>query len=167
MYRNDGGSQWVSVDFLNFLKREPLNAPRTSQTEATLAPVDTEFFSTKAMMQTLDLIQQQIDDLQKVESNVGKLIIGAATGLGASVMVGYVVWALRGASLLLGALSAMPMWRCFDPLPVLIGKDKKRDEDNEKKSSVPESEDEEKLVRDLLSSEQVANPHQAPNGIGN
>jgi VCBS repeat-containing protein len=167
MYRNDGGSQWVSVDFLNSLKREPVNAPWTSQTEATLAAVDTELFSTKAMTQVLDHIQQQIDDLQKMESNVGKLIIGAATGLGASVMVGYVVWALRGAALLLGALSAMPMWRCFDPLPVLIGKDKKRDEDDKKKSGEPESEDEEKRVRDLLSSEQVVNPHQAPNGIGN
>lgn len=82
-------------------------------------------------------------------------------------MVGYVVWALRGAALLLGALSAMPMWRCFDPLPVLIGKDKKRDEDDKKKSGEQESEDEEKRVRDLLSSEQVVNPHQAPNGIGN
>jgi VCBS repeat-containing protein len=167
MYRNDGGSQWVSVDFLNSLKREPVNAPWTSQTEATLAAVDTEFFSTKAMTQVLDHIQQQIEDLQKMESNVGKLIIGAATGLGASVMVGYVVWALRGAALLLGALSAMPMWRCFDPLPVLIGKDKKREEDDKKKSGEQESEDEEKRVRDLLSSEQVVNPHQAPNGIGN
>jgi hypothetical protein len=163
VYRNDGGSQWVRVEFLNSLKGEPVNAPRTSQTEAALAPVDDEFFSTKAMTQALDHIQKQIDDLQKLESNMGKLIIGAATGLGASVMVGYVVWALRGASLLLGALSAMPMWRCFDPLPVLIGKDKKREEDDKKKSGEPESEVEELRVRDLLESQKPVKAQPSPN----
>jgi len=47
------------------------------------------------------------------------VIIGSASGIGASVMVGYVMWAFRGASLLFSALAAMPMWKCFDPLPVL------------------------------------------------
>ena len=119
------------------------------------------------MAQALDHLQKQIDNTMELDVNQGQLIIGAATGLGASVMVGYVVWAFRGASLLLGALSAMPMWRCFDPLPVLIGNDKKRDEDAEEKSSEPESEDDEKRVRDLLDSEQAVNAHQAHNGRRN
>lgn len=73
----------------------------------------------------LDRIQQQIDETLEMEANQGKLVIGAAAGIGASVMVGYVVWVFRGASLLLGAVSAMPMWRCFDPLPVLFLEEKK------------------------------------------
>jgi hypothetical protein len=93
---------------------------------------------------------------------MGKLIIGAATGLGVSVMVGYVVFALRGASLLLCALSAMPMWRCFDPLPVLIGKDKERDEDDEKKSGEPEPEVDEQRVRDLLDSQKAEKARPSP-----
>ncbi len=91
------------------------------------------------MAQALDHLQRQIDDTLALEANQGQLIIGAAAGIGASVMIGYVLWAFRGASLLLGALSAMPMWRSFDPLPVLLENDKERDE-----------EDDEKRVRDIL-----------------
>ena len=161
VYRNDNGSPSVNVAFLNSLKRKPASA-----TEGNFAPAATVFFSPEVMAQALDHLQKQIDDTMELDANQGQLIIGAATGLGASVMVGYVVWAFRGASLLLGALSAMPMWRCFDPLPVLIGNDKKRDEDAEEKSGEQESEDDEKRVRDLLDSEQAVNAHQAPNGRG-
>jgi hypothetical protein len=33
--------------------------------------------------------------------------------------VGYVVWSLRGVSLLTSFLTTMPLWRTLDPLPVL------------------------------------------------
>jgi hypothetical protein len=118
------------------------------------------------MAQALDHLQKQIDDTMELDANQGQLIVGAAAGLGASVFVGYVVWAFRGASLLLGALSAMPMWRCFDPLPVLMGDDKKRNEKDEEKSDEQELDDDEKRVRDLLDAEQAVNAHQAPNGRG-
>jgi len=68
------------------------------------------------MTQALDHIQKQIDDLQKLESNMGKLIIGAATG-----------WEhLSWSAMWCGLFAAPPpawrvvsnaMWRCFDPLP--------------------------------------------------
>jgi hypothetical protein len=54
------------------------------------------------------------------------------------------------------------MWRCFDPLPVLIGKDKKRDKDKEKKSGGQESEVDEKRVRDLLDSQKAVKARQSP-----
>jgi hypothetical protein len=78
------------------------------------------------------------------------MIIGMATGLGVSVFAGYVIWALRGATLLVGALSAMPMWRCFDPLPVLLGNDR-----DKKKKKRPELEDDEDKVKNLLGGGQV------------
>jgi hypothetical protein len=84
------------------------------------------------MTQTLDRIQQQLDDSLASDAQRGKMIIGAATGFGASVFAGYVIWAFRGTSLLLGALSAMPAWRCFDPLPVLVRDEKKRQADPDK-----------------------------------
>ena len=84
-----------------------------SQTIERVASTVSALFSTDAMTQTLDHIQQQLDDTLEMDGKRGKLIIGAATGLGASVFAGYVIWAFRGSSLLLGALTAMPMWRCF------------------------------------------------------
>ena len=161
VFRDADASPSENVGSLNFMTRDP-----ASPKEMHFAPSATVFFSPEVMAQALDHLQQQIDDSMDLDANQGQLIIGAAAGLGASVMVGYVVWAFRGASLLLGALSAMPMWRCFDPLPVLIGNDKKRDEDDEEKSGEQESEDDEKRVRDLLDSEQAVNAHRAPKGRG-
>jgi len=36
-----------------------------------------------------------------------------------AITVGYVVWSLRGASLLASLLTSMPLWRSLDPLPIL------------------------------------------------
>jgi hypothetical protein len=48
-----------------------------------------------------------------------------------AITVGYVVWSLRGASLLASLLTSMPLWRSLDPLPILenrsaLAKKKKR-----------------------------------------
>jgi hypothetical protein len=161
--RSDSGSPLVQVGFMESVKRQPVSASQQDWKGGNFAPATNDFLSTEALAQGLDRIQKQINDMLEAESKQEKLIIGVATGLGASVLAGYVVWAFRAASLLLGALSAMPMWRCFDPLPVLIGKDKKRDKDKEKKSGEPESEVDEKRVRDLLDSEKAVKAPQSPN----
>ena len=114
------------------------------------APAALAFFATEDMALELDRIQQQIDDHLNLKSSQGELIIGAATGIGASAFVGYVVWVFRGGSLLLGALSAMPMWRCFDPLPVITGYNKKRKRDDDVKRGHPETDDDEKHLQELL-----------------
>ena len=45
--------------------------------------------------------------------------VGSALGLSTAFSVGYVLWCLRGGYLLATALSAVPVWRNFDPLPIL------------------------------------------------
>ena len=83
------------------------------------------------------------------------------------MFVGYVVWVLRGSSLLFGALSAMPMWRCFDPLPVLIGKNRKQQEEQENKEQSGSEDNEEKRVRDLLDSSPMGEGLKPlPGGVG-
>ena len=130
MLATDDGSPSAVVSIVKRLQRE-----LASQTIERVASNVSALFSTEAMTQTLDHIQQQLGDTLEMDGKRGKLIIGAATGLGASVFAGYVIWAFRGSSLLLGALTAMPMWRCFDPLPVLMGNDKKRRDRDEAKST--------------------------------
>jgi hypothetical protein len=47
---------------------------------------------------------------------------------------GYVAWCLRSGALLASAISSLPMWRSFDPLPVLEFWEKKahrRDKDDD------------------------------------
>ena len=147
VYQTDDESGSIANRLLNLLEKES-----ASPSEGMIAPIATVFFSPDVMAQVLDHLQKQIDDTVVLEAHQGKLIVGAAAGFGASVLVGYVVWAFRGTSLLLGALSAMPMWRCFDPLPVLIGNDKKRNRDGEENLGEQELV-EEKRVRDLLDSD--------------
>jgi hypothetical protein len=51
--------------------------------------------------------------------SVTTFTIGAAAGVSAVFSAGYVAWCLRSGALLASALSSLPMWRSFDPLPVL------------------------------------------------
>ena len=48
-----------------------------------------------------------------------KVVVGSTAAVSTTVSVGYVVWMLRGGSLLTTFLSSLPAWQAFDPLPVL------------------------------------------------
>jgi hypothetical protein len=47
------------------------------------------------------------------------LVAGSAAGASGVLTVGYVLWTLRGGSLVIGLLAQMPAWRLIDPLVVL------------------------------------------------
>ena len=144
------------ASIVKYLHRELVSQPISR-----LAQHVSALFSADAMNQTLDQIQQQLGDSLEMDGKRGKLIIGAATGLGASVFAGYVIWAFRGSSLVLGALTAMPMWRCFDPLPVLMGHDKKRRDRDEAKSTGNDLDKDEIKVKELLGEKQAARDEEA------
>jgi hypothetical protein len=44
----------------------------------------------------------------------------AATGVTFTLSAGFITWLLRAGSLVTSLLTSMPMWRGFDPLPVLM-----------------------------------------------
>ncbi len=54
---------------------------------------------------------------------------------GIVLTVGYISWILRGGALAATLLSTMPLWRQFDPLPLLAARRKRR----EKKDSEEEA----------------------------
>ncbi|MBL8814266.1 MAG: cadherin domain-containing protein, partial [Planctomycetaceae bacterium] len=61
----------------------------------------------------------------------GKVAVGSAAVVSTSLTVGYVLWILRGGSLLTAFASALPTWSSFDPLPVLESFSRTREEDKE------------------------------------
>jgi uncharacterized delta-60 repeat protein len=67
-------------------------------------------------------------DLQELTDIV---IVGSSAVVSTSVSVGYVIWILRGGSLLTAFMSASPAWQSFDPLPILQSFDKNGFEDEE------------------------------------
>lgn len=70
-----------------------------------------------------------------------------------TMSAGFLVWLTRGGSLLMSVLSALPMWRLLDPLPVLESWDKRRKSAGRKKARdevAEESDDQEQRVRSLI-----------------
>lgn len=60
-----------------------------------------------------------------------KVVVGSTAVVSTSLSVGYVIWILRGGSLLTAFVSALPAWQSFDPLPILESFDKDDPEDGE------------------------------------
>jgi hypothetical protein len=104
------------------------------------------------MARELDVFEEQMREVAKLHQFKGKLVLGTASGVAASVLAGYVLWAFRGISLLSSALAAMPIWRCLDPLPVLSNWQKNDNDDD----LDADQEEDERRARDILEPNQVS-----------
>lgn len=62
---------------------------------------------------------------------MSNMAIGSTTVVGTSLTMGYVIWILRGGSLLAAFVSALPAWQSLDPLPVLQSFERRGKEDDE------------------------------------
>lgn len=67
---------------------------------------------------------------------VEKIVVGSAAVVSTSLSVGYVVWILRGGSILTTFMSALPAWQSFDPLPILQSVDRKGEDDDDSLLSI-------------------------------
>jgi hypothetical protein len=63
----------------------------------------------------LDTLAKQI----LPENSATTFTVGAAAGVSAVFSSGYVAWCLRSGARFASARSSLPLWRSFDPLPVL------------------------------------------------
>jgi hypothetical protein len=70
-------------------------------------------------------VQQQIAE---------KMVVGTSAVFSTSVSVGYLIWLLRGGSLLTTFLSSLPTWQAFDPLAVLESFDQSGNENEDTES---------------------------------
>ena len=98
----------------------------------------------------LDTIAQQLD----TEKTRSVIIIGSASGMTALLSAGYVLWAVRGGSLLASMLATLPVWRWLDPLPILESREdeKKRKRKRGAHAKEDEAEKDEERLRSLLES---------------
>jgi hypothetical protein len=63
----------------------------------------------------LDQVGHDLDS----ERHSTQLTVGSTSAVTALMSIGYVIWAVRGASMAASFLATLPMWRWMDPLPVL------------------------------------------------
>jgi hypothetical protein len=58
-------------------------------------------------------------------------VVGSAIATSVGLSAGYVVWMLKGGSLLASVLSSLPAWQLADPLAILVGTKGDEDEDDD------------------------------------
>ncbi|MFM9964548.1 MAG: DUF2341 domain-containing protein [Planctomycetaceae bacterium] len=100
------------------------------------------FEDSGAIWSKLDGLKHDVD--QAVEKNMQNmtLVVGTTATVGTSLTVGYVLWLLRGGSLIASMVSALPAWTMIDPLPILASSDlETRDDDDESLNSLIEQAD--------------------------
>ena len=76
---------------------------------------------------SLDAVQEEMGK----EILIGKTVVGSAIATSVGLSAGYVVWMLKGGSLLASLLSSLPAWQLADPLAILVGKKEDEDEDDD------------------------------------
>ncbi|KPK00492.1 MAG: hypothetical protein AMK71_08245, partial [Nitrospira bacterium SG8_35_4] len=70
---------------------------------------------TADLYSSIEMLSHSFDSMERHEKIVTKTVVGGTLALSA----GTAIWVLRGGSLVASMLSTMPMWKGFDPLPVL------------------------------------------------
>jgi hypothetical protein len=81
-----------------------------------------------------ELVRGSLDAVQEEMGNeilIGKTVVGSAIATSVGLSAGYVVWMLKGGSLLASVLSSLPAWQLADPLAILVGKIGDEDEDED------------------------------------
>jgi VCBS repeat-containing protein len=65
-----------------------------------------------------------------------RVVVGSTAVVTTSLSVGYVIWILRGGSVLTAFMSAMPAWQSFDPLPILQSFERQNEDEDDSLLSI-------------------------------
>jgi VCBS repeat-containing protein len=95
---------------------------------------DMQVRSIKALWVAIDQMKQQIDDNVTEDITQVEFRAAAVSSSGVALTAGIVAWALRSGALMTSLISTIPLWKGYDPLPILTY----RDDDDENKSNLTE-----------------------------
>ena len=84
-----------------------------------------------AMWNELNSFRDQLESQQNSSAFVEDIVVGTTTAVTGGLTVGYVIWLIRGGSLLATMVSVMPTWMSFDPLPVMDRFEEERSEEDQ------------------------------------
>ncbi|MFW2372994.1 MAG: cadherin-like domain-containing protein, partial [Gammaproteobacteria bacterium] len=84
--------------------------------------------SIKALFTAMDQMKDQMDE--KVKENMASVEFTAAavSSSGVALTAGAVAWVLRSGALMTSLMAVMPVWRGYDPLPILNYRENEDDE---------------------------------------
>lgn len=105
------------------LAKEPSDVvldERVSQLlEPLSSPVKKMLESGRRMAANLDRLADDLNRSMQEREQQAQLMGRVASFSGLALTAGFSVWILRGGALLMSFLASMPVWRHFDPVPVL------------------------------------------------
>ena len=82
-----------------------------------------------------ELVRGSLDAVKEEMGNeilISRTVVGSAIATSVGLSAGYVVWMLKGGSLMASVLSSLPAWQLADPLAILVGT--KNDEGDDEES---------------------------------
>lgn len=124
-----------------------LEEPPALELEPLSNPVKTMLAAGHKLAEHLTRLADNLERAMEERENQARLIGRVASFSGIALSAGFVVWLLHGGSLLASFLVSLPVWRRFDPLPVLgVGGQDRRKRDRKARE---EDEQENKQFRGL------------------
>ena len=109
--------------------KDPTPAPNTIDlSNLDLSPLAAQFvqpalmkaaIDNPAFIQALNEMQSELDQLADAQTQNSQIKTEAVVGVSMSLTVGFISWILRTGTLMASFLAASPLWRQFDPLPIL------------------------------------------------
>jgi phage host-nuclease inhibitor protein Gam len=75
---------------------------------------------TPSMLSALQEMRAEVDTAANQDEEKQDLLVSTGAVATLSLTAGFVTWLLRTGSLLATVLSTSPLWRPFDPIPVLV-----------------------------------------------
>jgi VCBS repeat-containing protein len=79
-------------------------------------------FSKSKLDRNIQEMAEQFDDAESREIASHTFAAQVSAGVGLTIAAGYVTWAMQAGSMLASLFASMPVWRQFDPLPILANK---------------------------------------------
>jgi len=107
---------------------------------------------------------RQREELKEQAAN-SKTLIGSSFTISSGLSVGYLLWLIRGGTLMGSVLSSLPAWRLVDPLPVLGSLGDDLDGDDESLESMVSNDDHEDAPTNDGS--EIESPENESSGIKN
>ena len=103
-----------------------------------------------ALWSAIDKMKEEMGDSAREEMTATEFKFAAAKSSGVVLTAGVVAWILRSGALLSSLMSTIPLWKGYDPLPILAYRDDdKKKEDDMHEDKIPTSLDELQKLKKL------------------
>jgi hypothetical protein len=87
--------------------------------------------SMDALWAAIDNMKQEMADAAAEKASAAEFRVAAAKSSGIVLTAGVVAWILRSGALLSSLMSTIPLWKGYDPLPILAYKDDEDEKEDE------------------------------------